>query len=1312
MTMDLPNRFLTTADENLNSLSGSGGGFVGGTSRDTPSTLSTDSGGDDVNLPSYIDNFPPLSQNGFHAPASNGSANGNVYSSALASTSTHVNNGNHHGGGGQSLLNKSYFSDSNESIPSSLQPVTQLFTIPFDERYYAGVNSERDNMEQKRICKQVQDDFNVVAELTTYKDRSICIMVSGRPESVKKARRQLLASLQKQVEHRIIVPKEFHGAILGKGASRLRELESETATKISVPPQNSQEETIRISGPREGIESAKHKLEVIAAEQAKIGFERIKVPKLYHPFIVGASGRNVEEWQAAFNCKIHVPPPSLNNDEIVLNGEKAGVETVRDKIYQIIHEKERTMTKLEVTIDKAKHKYIIGPRGKGIQEILALYDVSVEVPPLDNPSTSIVLRGSSLKLGEAVTMVYHKAESFQVCNIPAPAWIHKYLIGKDGSKIQEITAGSLAKVHVEFTDDCIVLDGQTEAMNVVRQRLTEEVDDLLSKLSFAELTVDSRYHKHIVGKQGSNIKSLSKDKNVRITVPNEMDGSNIIRVEGDKTVVPGVVAELQTLITRVENEKSLEVKIEQRLHRLMIGSGGEAINKIRNLFPDVSINFPDNNKRSDFVVLRGPKDQVEKCSTHLKKIAKDLAESNYELQVSVMKKFHKNIIGKDGTVINQIRRDTSTRIEMPSEAGGSDSITIIGLKANAEKAKKKILEIESQLANIMERTIDIPFKQHKALIGRAGAHIKAIVAECGDNITIHFPQDGGNKVAIRGDKKDVDKAVKLLQDEATKMGEAAEDVTVKQAMHRFLIGREGSNVRRLQEETGCRILFDNSDIVTILGSKTGVAKAKADIEQRVLQLESTIESEIDIEQSYHKFFMQNNRRILNNIIDECGGLIISFPPQNSNNSKIRIKGPQEFVELAKQRLLQTADDFIHQTAAYVDIAPKNHRTVLGNKGFNVQGIESDCNVRIKFPDVRAPVQGESPRHQMYGIGQVNGPDGQPLPPQEPNQVLVVGRQSNIDKASELLLALVPVEKIIEIRQEFHRQLIGQGGGRLREMQARNNVHIAFPKFGGQAAKPAPAGPDGEEEPALTPDTVIITGSPTNVDAAAVQLAEAVVECEAQKEDYLARQFQTKFHVDPKHHNKIIGQRGANIQRLRQVYDVQINLPKNGAADEPIVLIGYENKANECMEEIKKQVAELDSFVTVTLEIDTRVHPRLIGAKGRNLHKICEDFKVDVRFPGQNSSEPNQVTITGPEKNVEECQDKLMSLAEDFMDDILENDWQSKYKAPDRAPEHDNKPKADNPGFLMRDTPWNPTDDTDFPTLGGKAPVASWPVARH
>lgn len=63
---------------------------------------------------------------------------------------------------------------------------------------------------------------------------------------------------------------------------------------------------------------------------------------------------------------------------------------------------------VSVEVRKSQHKYVIGPRGTNLQEILAATGVSVEVPASESPSETITLRGEQDKLGPALTMVYSK----------------------------------------------------------------------------------------------------------------------------------------------------------------------------------------------------------------------------------------------------------------------------------------------------------------------------------------------------------------------------------------------------------------------------------------------------------------------------------------------------------------------------------------------------------------------------------------------------------------------------------------------------------------------------------------------------------------------------------------------------------------------------------------------------------------------------------------------------------------------------------------------------------------------------------------
>jgi len=63
-------------------------------------------------------------------------------------------------------------------------------------------------------------------------------------------------------------------------------------------------------------------------------------------------------------------------------------------------------------------------------------------------------------------------------------------------------------------------------------------------------------------------------------------------------------------------------------------------------------------------------------------------------------------------------------------------------------------------------------------------------------------------------------------------------------------------------------------------------------------------------------------------------------------------------------------------------------------------------------------------------------------------------------------------------------------------------------------------------------------------------------------------------------------------------------------------------------------------------IDHRVHSRLIGAKGKAIAKVMDQFQVDVRFPKDKTCDI--VTIQGLEENVEDAKYHLLTLAEDYV----------------------------------------------------------------
>lgn len=56
---------------------------------------------------------------------------------------------------------------------------------------------------------------------------------------------------------------------------------------------------------------------------------------------------------------------------------------------------------------------------------------------------------------------------------------------------------------MEDKADKIIVEGPVEEVERVRVALQANVEDLLGKLTFADIVVDPKYHKHIIGKENS-----------------------------------------------------------------------------------------------------------------------------------------------------------------------------------------------------------------------------------------------------------------------------------------------------------------------------------------------------------------------------------------------------------------------------------------------------------------------------------------------------------------------------------------------------------------------------------------------------------------------------------------------------------------------------------------------------------------------------------------------------------------------------------------------------------------------------------------
>ncbi|XP_040437312.1 vigilin-like [Falco naumanni] len=291
--------------------------------------------------------------------------------------------------------------------PIKASVITQVFHVPLEERKYKDMDQLGES-KQAKICLDIMQKTGAHLELSLAKDQGLSIVVSGKPEAVTKAQQQIVARLQTQASATVAIPKEHHRFVIGKKGEKLQDLKLKTATKMQVPRPDDPSNQIKISGTKEGIEKARHEILLISAEQGKRAVERLDVEKVYHPFIAGPYNKLVRELMQDTGTRIHIPPPSVNKTEIVFTGEKEQLARAVARVKKIYEEKKKKTTTIAVEVKKSQHKYVIGRKGNSLQEILEKTGVSVEIPPIDSSSETLILRGEPEKLGQALTEVYAK----------------------------------------------------------------------------------------------------------------------------------------------------------------------------------------------------------------------------------------------------------------------------------------------------------------------------------------------------------------------------------------------------------------------------------------------------------------------------------------------------------------------------------------------------------------------------------------------------------------------------------------------------------------------------------------------------------------------------------------------------------------------------------------------------------------------------------------------------------------------------------------------------------------------------------------
>ena len=250
--------------------------------------------------------------------------------------------------------------------------------------------------------------------------------------------------------------------------------------------------------------------------------------------------------------------------------------------------------------------------------------------------------------------------------------------------------------------------------------------------------------------------------------------------------------------------------------------------------------------------------------------------------------------------IKKIREQTGASINIPDT--NSPNANIITIEGNDETIARAHHELDQIIKKAIEKeaqvTKDLIIEQrfHSQLIGTKGENIKEIRDKF--NVFITFPDssDKSDKVSIRGEKHDVEECFKHLSQLNKKLisDNYRLEMPINKQMLRYIIGKEGANIKKIRFETETRIDLptedSSSNTILIQGEKSKCEKAKQLIQKIEKDELSLVQVDIIIPKKFHSSIQGKNFRIVKAIQEECDNVQINFPPLGSNSDKVTIRG--------------------------------------------------------------------------------------------------------------------------------------------------------------------------------------------------------------------------------------------------------------------------------------------------------------------------------------------------------------------------------------------------------------------------------------
>lgn len=699
----------------------------------------------------------------------------------------------------------------------------------------------------------------------------------------------MLTSPQQSLQ--VPVPASVRGKIVGKQGATIQAISKKTGARINISKQEAAEiledddmdttVDVTIEGDPFAVQMAKQDIERIVNEHTSSVNTRLKhIPPEYYPFLAGPHNTRANALQEGRDLRMQIPQYHTWNEQappqtpagfvpqaglpIQLSGDRQAVAEARAEIERQVQELQRQLALEQMTIERARHQFIVGEMGTSLHDFLHETGCSVILPPDGDDSEMLTIVGPPDRIEEGMNKIMDLATSMsmstadiakQHANAPRGAQAHarditRYLQQREA--IEQLERMHNARIVPDSTGawQIFARDGK----NAMKAR--SDIMNLISghpPARFHPLDVDPFYHQHLREQAASQIR---EQHGVRVIVPDEGDDSPVLLVFEERAPSPGY--QLPRRQPTAQDVQAFELALQQAQQEILgLMTGREEIvsrdveapvkfhDKIRRHvdrhhsgLPEGSIPLqvlyggprqpqqPQRRNLAPNVNLRGPQNDVDALMQSLlafiEQEEKDELERGFTLTFDFPQQFANHIIGRRGETITRLREEFDVEIQV-----NEGKCEIKGPEAKANACKKHILDMIKKLEDEATHHLNIPAQYHRDLIGPQGTQVNRLqerynvrvnfpktrqaadedASEAGDSVSMRRSNQQPNEVIIKGPSKGADacrdELLSLLQ--YVKDNSFTATVSVAQNQLPSLIGAGGKEMEAMRLQTGAQI---------------------------------------------------------------------------------------------------------------------------------------------------------------------------------------------------------------------------------------------------------------------------------------------------------------------------------------------------------------------------------------------------------------------------------------------------------------------------------------------------------------------------